>query len=153
MNLDHCIAYCLDAAQSCEETLVYASSAEHTATDAALLTALTDAACVANLSADRLARLPELQGMLAQVCLEIVDRAALACARYADDDYLQACAEICATCGAACHELLHDAHADYAQDDASHRDDEMADIGTLLEAGLSERVSEIRYNLLSSSAA
>jgi hypothetical protein len=141
MNLDLCVERCLEAARSCEEILPYAREAEGSSSDVALLAALSDAARVTALSADRLVRLSDLHGMILQVCTEIAERAALACARHSDDDYIFACGEACAACAAACHALAR------GEEDAPAQDHEMADIGALLEAGLSERVSEIRYRI------
>lgn len=87
---------CRDAARACGEALVLLHAGEG---DAGLEAMLGEAARVCNLSADCLERLPDLRDMALRVCVEICERAALACA---PRDDLAACAEALATCAAIC---------------------------------------------------
>jgi hypothetical protein len=149
MNLDRCVEHCLDAARSCEEAWFHARSMDGPANDEALFAALSDAARVGTLSADRLLRVTDLTPMLANVCAEIVTRAAHACSGYRDDEILSFCAESCMACADACLALLSQPIVTLSPTDQ----DEFAEIDALLQAGVSERVTEIQYISASRNAA
>ncbi|MBX9739012.1 MAG: hypothetical protein K2X62_03020 [Beijerinckiaceae bacterium] len=153
MNLDLCVEHCLDAARSCEEAWFHARSMDGPANDEALFAALSDAARVSALSADRLVQVRDLTCMLASVCAEVVGRAATACAAYRDDEVLAACAENCAACMEACYALLAAETVETAPPALAAPEDDFAEIEAMLQAGVSERITEIQFGAASRSAA
>ncbi len=103
-SVDTRIESCLDAARACGEALAFMRGSEALAGDGDLAGCLSEAARVTSLSADCLARLPDLRDMVLRVCVEITERAALACARHVDEAPLAACGETLAACAAICTE-------------------------------------------------
>lgn len=101
-SIDARIESCLDAARACGEALAFVRANERLAADDALTSALNEAARVAKLSADCLERTPDLRDMVLSVCVEIMERAALGCARHADVAEMEACGETLAACAALC---------------------------------------------------
>jgi len=99
---DSKVESCLDAARACSEALAYIRVSPALAEDAELSGVLTEAARVASLTADCLERVPDVRDMVLRVCVEITERAALACARHTDHAELQACGESLAACAAIC---------------------------------------------------
>ena len=149
MKLDLCIDHCAYAAGACGEAWFHVRNREGLAADEGLLAALGDAARVSAFSADSLTQASDLQPMIAQICAEMLERAAFACARHLDVPELAACAETCAAAAAACRHVGDEDAGALEDDDA----DEFTRIGAILEAGLSERVTEIRYKALPRNAA
>ena len=93
---------CLDATRACGAALADADTQPAWAADKDLLSALQEAARVTKLSAECLERVPDLQDMVLCVCVEICERAALACARHLDELVLSVCGEALAACAAIC---------------------------------------------------
>lgn len=100
--LDSKIESCLDAARACGEALAHVRMTPALSGQQELADLLTEAARVASLTADCLERVPDLRDMVLRVCVEITERAALACAHHRDDAELLACGEALAACAAIC---------------------------------------------------
>lgn len=96
------IEACRDAARVCADMLLRVGQDPDLLADKELVFALAEASRVTKLSADCLERLPDLRDMVLSVCVEISERAALACAKHLDDDGLSACGETLAACAAIC---------------------------------------------------
>lgn len=94
---------CLDAARACGEALAFLQT-RSAIVDADLEAALQQAARVASLSADCLQRLPDIREMVLRVCVEICERAALACAAHANVPDIAECGEALAACAAICRD-------------------------------------------------
>lgn len=95
------IESCLDAARACNEALAYMRLTSDVS-DKPLVDGLAEAARVTSLTADCLGRVPDLREMVLRVCVEVAERAALACATHGDEPELLACGEALAACAAIC---------------------------------------------------
>lgn len=93
---------CRDAARASADMLLQAGQEPDLLADKQLIFALAEASRVTKLSADCLERLPDLHDMVLRVCVEISERAALACAKHLDHEALSACGEALAACAAIC---------------------------------------------------
>ena len=96
------IESCLDAARACSEALVYLRLTPELADEKDLANGLSEAARVASLTADCLERAPDVRDMVLRVCVEVAERAALACASHREEAELMACGEALAACAAIC---------------------------------------------------
>lgn len=93
---------CLDAARACNEALAVLRLTPGLSGDRALANSLSEAARVSSLTADCLERVPDIRDMVLRVCVEVTERAALACAQHRDQAELLDCGEALAACAAIC---------------------------------------------------
>jgi hypothetical protein len=114
MNIETCIDACRDAARTCQEALAYVQGDEALAASHMLHAALSDAARSAALSADCLARMPDLHEMILRVWTEISARATRACVAHVNDPKLASWAVTLADLHQICLAELHIGEAERA---------------------------------------
>jgi hypothetical protein len=103
--MQHCIMECTNCHQVCLQTISHCLMMGGEHAQPAHIRLLMDCAQICQTSADFMLRGSEFHGRTCAVCAEICERCADDCARFTDDQTMQACAEACRRCAASCREM------------------------------------------------